>query len=132
MKKIIYMSIFTTLLTLFGCKSKEESFLQKNIVIYYGTKEFEEFEKKSNVKLVKAWQIQKEYLEKNNQLSENWLFFVINDSYVFNSAVNPKEAKVFLKGLWVDSKTGEVKLSDSKIRLTYGKAYNGDAKQFPF
>lgn len=132
MKKIIYMSIFTTLSTLIGCKSNEEKFLQENKVIYYGTKEFEDFEKKSNVNLSEAWKIQKEYSKINHQVPENWLFFIVNEDYIFNSALSPMERKSFLGGCWVNSKTGVARFNTSKQRLEYKKAYNGDGEKFPF
>ncbi|WP_449387460.1 hypothetical protein [Chryseobacterium lineare] len=132
MKKIIYMSIFSTIFTLFGCKSKEEKFLQENKIIYYDSKEFEDFEKKANISIVEAWRIQKEYSKEKHQNPENWLFFIINDYYVFNSALTPKEAKAFVGGVWVDSKTGEARFKKSKIRLRYKNGYNGDGYRFPF
>lgn len=127
------MSVFiSTIFSLIGCKNKEEKFIEKNKILYYGTKEFEEFQKNVPIKLHKAWSIQKEYAKESNQTPEGWLFFIIGDNYVFNSAINPKEAKVFLGGVWVNSKTGEVKYSSSKISLKYKKAYNGDGEKFPF
>ncbi|MFV0305823.1 MAG: hypothetical protein ACK5IC_10130 [Moheibacter sp.] len=132
MKKIIYMSIFTSLFALIGCKSKEEKFLQENRVIYYGTKEFEDFEKNSIIKIDRAWEIQKMYSKEHHQIPKNWLFFVVNEDYVFNSVLSPKEKKSFLGGVWVNSKTGEAKFNRSKQRLKYKKAYNGDGDKFPF
>jgi hypothetical protein len=126
------MSILTSILALIGCKNDEKIFLQKNKIYYYGTKEFNEYEKSTHIKLDEAWNIQKEYARKNNQTPENWLFFIINDNYVFNSAINPKESKVFLGGIWVNSKTGDAKPSDLKILLKYKTAYNGDGEKFPF
>lgn len=101
-------------------------------MIYYGTEAFENFEKQANISIVKAWGIQKEYAQSRDKNPENWLFFVINEDYVFNSVLNPKEGKAFLGGIWVNSNTGEVKEVDSDIRLRYQKAYNGDGKKFPF
>lgn len=132
MKKIIYLSIFTTILTLFRCKNKEERFLQENKIIYYGSKEFKDFEKKADISIGEAWRIQKEYSKEKHQNQENWLFFIINNYYVFNSALIPKEAKVFLGGVWVNSKTGEAKFNKSKIKLKYKDVYNGDGDRFPF
>ena len=43
MKKIIFMLIFSSILSLLGCKSKEEKFLENHKVILYDTKEAELF-----------------------------------------------------------------------------------------
>ncbi|MDH2208714.1 MULTISPECIES: hypothetical protein [Empedobacter] len=99
MKKIILMSIFSSIISFISCKSNEDKYAKENSIIYFETKEFEEFEKKSPIKLEEAWNIQKKYMKKNNQIPENWLFFVINDYYVFNSSINPKEAIFFKWGL---------------------------------
>lgn len=126
------MSILTSFITFVGCKSEKDKFFQENKIIYYGTTEFKKFEKNAPIKLDEAWNIQKDYAKKNNQISENWLFFSINDYYVFNSSLNPKESKTFINGIWVNSKTGEVRQNDSKIMLNYKNAYNGDGEKFPF
>lgn len=132
MKKKIFMSLFSLIISFIGCKSNEEKFLQENKVYYYDTKDFEEFEENAPIKLNRAWQIQKEYSKKNGQTPENWLFFVVNDNYVFSSALNPKAAFVFLGGIWVNSKTGEAKKVNSEVTLKYKNVYNGDGKKFPF
>jgi hypothetical protein len=132
MKKYIIMSILTQLLGVLGCMSNEDKFIKQNKVIYYGTSEFTEFQSHAIIKIDSAWKIQKKYAEENNKIPENWLFFIVNDSYVFNSSINPKEAKTFIGGIWINSKTGKSTFNNSKVRLKYKKAYNGDGQKFPF
>lgn len=133
MKKIIkYMCVLTSFFAFIGC-SKEEKFLQKNKVIYYGTNEFIEFEKNATIPLNKAWNIQKKYALDRNVNPENWLFFfVINDFYVFTSILQPKIPNASTGGIWVNSKTGEIKEIKSDINLKYKDAYNGDGDNFLF
>ncbi len=45
MKKIILMSIFSSIISFISCKSNEDKYAKENSIIYFETKEFEEFEK---------------------------------------------------------------------------------------
>lgn len=58
-------TLFTLLLVcaLLSCKNNNK----KTEIIYYGTDEFKEFEKNAEISKEKAWQLQTEYLTKNNQ-----------------------------------------------------------------
>lgn len=67
-----------------------------------------------------------------SSIARKLAFFIINDNYVFNSAITPKESKVFLGRVWVNSKTGKSKFNTSKVRLKYKNVYNGDGNKFPF
>jgi hypothetical protein len=126
------MTFLTSIFSLFGCKSKEDKFLQENNIYFYGTPEFENYEKNAPVKLTEAWEIQKKYANLKNQIAENWLFFIVNDNYIFCSALNPIQSRAFLKGIWVNSKTGGVRYNNLDQNLKYKKAYNGDGENFPF
>ncbi|MHC5311073.1 hypothetical protein ACYSNM_13610 [Myroides sp. LJL116] len=131
MKKIIGLSILCCILSIVSCETTQSKFLQENDIIYYGTKEFEAFEKNAPIKLHHAWKIQKQFALERNELPENWLFFVINNYYVFNSSIEPKQREVFLKGIWVNAENAEVLESDSLLLLEYKNGYNGDAEKFP-
>ena len=126
------MTIIAGLFAFFGCKTDEEKFIEKNKIIYFGTNEFTKFEANAVIKIDSVWKIQKKYAEEKNKSPENWLFFIIDDNYVFNSSITPKESKTFIRGIWINSKTGEAKYNNSEIRLRYKKAYNGDGKKFTY
>ncbi|MHC5352817.1 hypothetical protein ACYSNX_01260 [Myroides sp. LJL115] len=132
MKKIIGLSILCCIISIVSCQTPQSKFLQENDIIYYGTKEFEEFEKNAPIKLHHAWEIQKKFALERNELPENWLFFVINNYYVFNSSIEPKQREVFLKGIWVNAENAEILESDSLLLLEYKNGYNGDAEKFLF
>ena len=132
MKKILTMSILTGILTLLGCKSNEEKFIENHKVIVYKTPEYFEFEKSAKFKIDEAWKLQKEFSKKNNETPENWLFFIIDGNYVFSSNIQPQIPQVSVNGLWVNSKSGEVKKVQLGDFLRYYDSYNGDGKIFPF
>lgn len=61
-----FVLILTTLLTLLGCKTKEEKYLQKHQVIFCKTSEFEQFVKNAKVKPTQARDLMIEFANKNN------------------------------------------------------------------
>ena len=120
------------LFTLLGCKSNEEKFIENHKVIVYNTSEYLEFEKNAKFKIDEAWKLQKEFSKNNNEIPENWLFFIIDGNYVFSSNIQPQIPQVSVNGLWVNSKSGEVKKVQLGDFLRYYDSYNGDGKIFPF
>ncbi len=126
------MSIITSFLIFLGCKTEEEKFLEKHRVLFYDTPEYIEFEKDATIKIDSAWKMQKDFSKKNNQIPENWLFFVIDENYVFTSNFQPKIPQASVNGLWVNSKTGKIKRIQLGNFLRYYKSYNGDGIIFPF
>ena len=111
------MSIITTFLSFFSCKSKEEKYLENHKVILYGTKEFDKFESIANIKLDKAVDIQIEFAKKNHEDPKS-IFFIIDDYYVFSMQYNEKTPYVSINGIWVNVNNGDVKhLTESDITL---------------
>ncbi|MDY3353204.1 hypothetical protein PG661_04085 [Riemerella anatipestifer] len=104
--------------------------MKNHKIILYNTDEFKKFESNSVIKLEEAWDIQKKVAIKRNKNPKNWLFFVIDDNYVFTSIFQPKIPEASIGGIWINSKTGEVKEVNSDICLRYKDAYNGDGKEF--
>jgi len=109
-----YLSIVLLLLTLTSCSKGGEEME----IIAYGTPEFEEFVKTAPIGLDKAWELQIEYyLHHGQEPIGSPLFFVIDKKYIFTPYFNAKIPEVKIKGVAIDSKTGEVKYIDEKIKL---------------
>ena len=114
-KKIIIMSLlFLTI----GCNDIKE---KKMNVIYHGTKEFDSFVKQVPISLNKAYELSNEFYKNNKGESKEHffsLYFIVNDYYVFSPYVNLKIPNTNITGIWVDSKTGEVKYieNDTEFR----------------
>ena len=121
MKKLFYMSIFTSVLSLIGCKTDEEKYLKEHNVIFYQTKEFKLFEENSKIKLKDAFELQTKFANSNKTKPEVCLYFILDDNYVFSSFTNLKIPVASTRGIWVNSKTGEAKYMKDEIFL---KAYN--------
>lgn len=64
MKKILFMSILSIMLSLVGC-NREKKYLKEHQVIYYGTFEFEKFEKNAKINKEKAYKLGLTFSNKN-------------------------------------------------------------------
>ncbi|KIC03692.1 hypothetical protein OA88_02775 [Flavobacterium sp. JRM] len=132
MNKIINIMVLSSILTFFGCKSKEEKFLQEHKVIlccnsrYFPenrlTKEAIEFEKKQNISFDKASSIYLNFTDKkkvkdDSIKSKTILPSLIIDKYYVYSFKNIKMLKVAVFGIWVNADTGEVINGKDKIWL---------------
>lgn len=129
---ILIINIFSILILQISCNNPKNDYMKDNNVIMYNSNEFKEFESKAKIKLKEAWEIQKEYAQNESKTPKNWLFFVIDNNYVFTSIFQPKIPEASIGGIWVNSETGEVKEVTSNVNLRYKEAYNGDGKEFLF
>ena len=132
MKKIIFMLIFSSILSLLGCKSKEEKFLENHKVILYDTKEAELFINNSVIKPMEASKLQEEFALKNNKAPEMYTFFIVDNYYVFTSYFQPKIPNASIKGIWVDATTGKAKYVLEDIRIRAYKPYTEKENAYPF
>lgn len=98
-------------------------------IIRYGTKEFENFEKNATIKKEEAWAIQKEITSKHQVPVTHWLFFIIDKKYIFTTSFSIKR-ETELKGISVDSETGEVGKVNNEIKIKYENFFNGDNETF--
>lgn len=57
---------------------------------------------------MEVYSIMKEFVDKNKMFYKLDLFFVIDDYYVFIILINFKILKVFIGGIWINSKIGIV------------------------
>ena len=117
MKKLLCLSIFTSILSLVGCKTEEEKYFKEHKVIFYQTKEFDEFELKSKIKIKEAFDIQTKFANDNKTRPEICLYFIIDGFYVFSSFTNLKTPVASTRGIWVDSKTGKSKYVKEEMLL---------------
>lgn len=96
------------ILTLFSCSNeiKETTYL-------YNTDEYYEKIKELKIPLEKAKEIASQYYFENNKNSKEFNFslnFILGDFYIFcdsNCLYNLKTTQYFLKGIWINGKTGE-------------------------
>jgi hypothetical protein len=121
MKKIIYMTILSTILSFFGCKTKEEKYLEKHQVLFCKTDTFEAFVEKAEIKPDIAKNLMIDYTNKNNLPPSAYLYFIIDGYYAFTNYIHPKIPEAYTGNIWVNSKTGEIKLIEKGVFL---KAYN--------
>jgi hypothetical protein len=108
MKKIIYMTTLTAILTFFGCKTKEEKYLEKHKVLFCKTDEFELFIATAKIKPKEANELMIDFANKKNLVIEASMYFIIDDYYTFTNYVHPKIPEAYTGSIWVHSKTGEV------------------------
>lgn len=106
MKKRIIILVMS-ILVLFGCNF-EKKFKEDYKIIYYNINEFWVFEIKVNIRMMEVYSIMKEFVDKNKMFYKLDLFFVIDDYYVFIILINFKILKVFIGGIWINSKIGIV------------------------
>jgi hypothetical protein len=121
MKKIIYMTILSTILSFFGCKTKEEKFLEKHQVLFCKTDAFESFIEKAEIKPDIAKNLMIDYTNKNNLPPSAYLYFIIDGYYAFTNYTHPKIPEAHTGNIWVNSKTGEIKHIEDGAFL---RAYN--------
>ena len=115
--------IFLISIFLIGCdkkiiKNNKNVEVKKMNIIYYESKEFEEFiDKNPKISLNKAWELHQQYY--NKTLNENIIRmnFIIDDYYVFSKNVEYKLMEASIEGLWIHSNTGEVKYIKSNKTL---------------
>jgi uncharacterized lipoprotein NlpE involved in copper resistance len=119
MKKavIILSAIVLFCLVFLGCKTQEDTFFKEHSVIFYATDVFDEFETKAKIKVDEAYQLQINFSKKNNVQSMAYMFFVIDDYYVFTSYFHPKIPEASIRGIWIHSQTGETKYVEKGIFL---------------
>ncbi|TWP27982.1 hypothetical protein ETU08_09705 [Apibacter muscae] len=116
MKKILFMSILTLLLSIMGC-NREKQYLKNHKVIYYGTSEFNIFENNVQINKKEAYKLGLAYAKKNDLVMGNNLFFVIDNYYAFTNHYIPKMPAASTKGIWINANTGEVKYIKEGIML---------------
>lgn len=132
MRKLIYMTLICSLLSLLGCKSKEQKFLDNHKVILYNANEAGDFINNANIKPEDAKQIQADFAIKNNKQPESYNFFIIDNNYVFTSYFHPKVPEASTSGIWVDSETGIAKYMETGIWLRAYKPYLENGESYPF
>ncbi len=115
------MSIFTTILTFIGCKTKEEKYLKDHEVIFCKTTEFEQFVENSEIKPIEARKLMIDFVKRKNQVVQSKMYFVVDGYYTFTNYIHPKIPEVYTGNIWVNSKTGEVKEMNHGIFI---RAYN--------
>ncbi len=116
------MSIFTSFLSFIGCgKTEEEKYLEKHQVFFYKTKEFNDFENNTIIKLEEAFKIQTKFAKQNKEEHKRYMYFTIDGFYVFSLFRYNKTPVASTGGIWVDSKTGQVKYVKEEVLL---KAYS--------
>lgn len=120
MNKIIYIMILSSILTFFGCKSKEKKFLEEHQVFFYNTNEYKEFEVGSKVKVKEALMIAYKFALEKNIHPMSQMFFVVDNQYVFTSYFHPKIPDASTHGIWVNATSGQAKYIKEEIWL---KAY---------
>ncbi|MBE0393712.1 hypothetical protein [Flavobacterium sp. PL002] len=124
-----FKNIIIILLIFISSCSPKINYIDGHKIIRYGTKEFENFEKNATIKKEEAWAIQKEITSKHQVPVTHWLFFIIDKKYIFTTSFSSKR-ETELKGISVDSDTGEVKNIDYKTHVKYENFYNGDNETF--
>ena len=128
MKKTLLLFL---VLFIFGC-NPSINYINGHKIIRYGTTEFKNFEKKTKIKKEQAWSIQNEITSKQQVPVVHWLFFIIDENYVFTSVVNSTKKETELIGICVNSETGIVTYEKSGVRLKYKNAYILKSEKFPF
>lgn len=114
-----------TVLNFISCKKNETS----DQIIYFGTDQFLEFEKKTSITKEKAWKLQKKYLlDKNMDSIGGTLYFILNKKYVFSEYANLKLNEATSQGIHVNSKTGEIESIEigNKIKNLKSTGWRGD------
>lgn len=106
-----------SILTLFGCKTKEEIYLNKHKVIFANTKEFDAYINTAIIKPIDAKKLMLDYVNNNSLQPESSLFFIIDDYYTFTNYFHPKIPEAYTGKIWISSKTGEVKLMPDGLYL---------------
>lgn len=119
--KLRFLVIILSIISILGCKSKEETFLKHNEVLFCKTIEFEKFVHNAIIKPEKAKKMMIHYTKENNLPTPIHLYFIVNEFYVFTNYVHPKIPETSTKGIWVHTSTGEIKENKKGIFL---KAYN--------
>lgn len=113
----------------------------KQRVYYFNSKIFEDFSRKAPVSLEKAWLLGNKYGDsiirkhptKESELKEMSIQIIVDKYYVFSKSTDRiLISRTFLKGIWVDSKTGECSYSlDEKCSIPYvGNGYSGKEDDF--
>lgn len=103
------MSIFISILSFLGCKSKEERFLDSHQILFCKTDKFKKFLFEAKIKPEEAKEMMIDFAEKNNIRKPHLLYFVIDEHYVFTSYAHLKVPEASTKGIWVNANNGKIK-----------------------
>ena len=121
MRYIVVLII--SLLTLLGCKTKEEIFLDKHEVIFCNTEEFDNFIKQAPIKPEEAKNLMLEYVTNNNLPPETSLYFIIDNNYTFTNYVHSKIPEAYSGKIWINANTGEVKVMNEGVFIRAYHSY---------
>ncbi len=118
------MGLLASFLCLFGCKSKEEKFLEKHEVLFCKTETFDTFVRKAKIKPKVALELMSNYSKENNVQHSHLFYFIIDGHYVFSSYIHLKIPEVYTGGIWVNSENGEIKLVKKGLYIRAYHEYN--------
>ncbi|TWP26140.1 hypothetical protein ETU09_10595 [Apibacter muscae] len=131
MKKILFMSILTLLLSIMGCNREKQYLKDHKVILCYElnkkelTKEAKDFSNNSILGIEEASNIYKEFLVNKKELDSSKSNLnlsihpkiIIDSNYVF-SFYNMKQMKIAVFGIWINNaNTGKITYNKDELWL---------------